>query len=485
ALYCAWRIRAGELPYRDFFCNYGPGSFCVNAAVMAALGQGVAVVRSVDLCVRLAVAWSCGWAAHRAGAGRYSTVVFGAALLMLGTINFFGYAGHPGMLLVLGCSLAWLRCLDSGSRAWAAAAGLMAGLALFVRQDFGVYLAVAMALHGSAAAWLGRRPGAWRCLGWAAAAGAAGAAALYAPFLAQAGPGRLWQDLFVGNLPEMNGPYVLALPGFAALRLTWLGLRHLDFTAIEQGQVWAGLYVGGAVLLDLLLLSVPRIRQGRPLALAGLWYALLGCLFLRQGLNRADLIHFYPFILMALIAASLQAGAWSLGRAKWALLVLGLYFVATPAAAWVRYLRGVGSYPSSRLERSAGLPVAADMDAAVALVRRGTRPGERIVVEDASVELGTVNDALFYFLADRPSASYYELVQMPAPAGYGQDLEAALGRSTTAAVVLWDGLRTGPGTGPLDARLRAFGSGPVYGVGDFKMRFIRPLPPLEVPKNPS
>ena len=205
-------------------------------------------------------------------------------------------------------------------------------------------------------------------------------------------------------------------------------------------------------------------------------------LLLRQGLNRADLIHFYPFILLALIGASLQAGAWDLGRAKWALLALGLYFAATPAAAWVRYLRSVGSYPSSRLERSLGLPVAADMDGAVDLVRRGTRPGERIVVEDASMDLGTVNDALFYFLADRPSAGYYELVQMPQPAGYAQDMADALGRSSTAAVVLWDGLRTGPGSGPLDQRLRAFGSGPVYGVGDFKVRFNRPLPPLESSK---
>ena len=122
------------------------------------------------------------------------------------------------------------------------------------------------------AAWVGAR---------SSRLAAVSAAALYAPFLAKAGlgPPSALADLFVGTLPEMNGPYVLALPGFAALRLTWAGLRHLDFAAIEQGQVWAGLYVGGAVLLDLLLCSIPRARQGRPLALAGLWYALLGAFF--------------------------------------------------------------------------------------------------------------------------------------------------------------------------------------------------------------
>ncbi|HXB98160.1 MAG TPA: hypothetical protein VNZ54_08915, partial [bacterium] len=87
ALYGAWRIRVGELPYRDFLCGYGPGSFCANAAAMALLGQRVMAVRALDLCLRLGIAWSLGWAAHRAGAGRLSALPMATALCLLGTLE--------------------------------------------------------------------------------------------------------------------------------------------------------------------------------------------------------------------------------------------------------------------------------------------------------------------------------------------------------------------------------------------------------------
>ncbi|HXC64091.1 MAG TPA: hypothetical protein VNZ67_07010, partial [bacterium] len=220
-------------------------------------------------------------------------------------------------------------------------------------------------------------------------------------------------------------------------------------------------------------------------ALEGLWFALLGCLLFRQGLNRPDLLHWYPCVLMAILAAAIQAGGWGLARARLALVVLGLYFAVAPLSAWWRYLGRLGSQPASQLEPSAGLPVAPDLDAAAALVRRATRPGERIYVANAAAGEGLVNNALFYFLADRPCAAHDELVLRPAPPGYEERIEAALGQDSTAAVVLWNGLGTGLGSSPLDRRLQAFGAGPVYRAGDYEMRFKRPPPPLDSPKNPS
>jgi|GEM_PF-4334388 hypothetical protein len=482
ALYGAWRIRAGALPYRDFMCSYGPGSFCANAAAMALLGQRVMSVRLLDLCIRLGIAWSCGWAAWRAGAGRYAALAWAAALALLGGLEFYGYAGHLALLLALFCSLAWCRSLAARGPAWAAVAGALAGTAAFVRQDFGFYLLAAMALHSLAAACLGEGPRAWRRLAWALAAAGAAAAALYAPYLVLVGPARLWHELVTRNLGLTESLYTMPVPGWAALGLSLRGLGHGDWTAFDPGQPWMALYLGGAVLLDLLLGSLWRAWKGRPFALEGLWFALLGGLLLRQGLNRADLIHLFPSLMMALVGAGIQAGAWGQGRTKLALLALGLYFVAAPLSAWGRYLGGLRTAPSSSLERASGLPIAPDLDAAVGLVQRGTLPGERIYVANAAAGQGLVNHVLFYFLADRPCAAYDELVLRPMPPGNEQEIGDALDRPDTGAVVLWNGLKTGLGSEALDRRLQAFGTGPVYLSGDYELRFKRPL---EAPKNPS
>jgi hypothetical protein len=477
ALYGAWRTLEGALPYRDFWTNYGPGSFCVNALAMALLGKTVLALRTFDLFIRLGIAWSCGRLAVRAGAGRWAWFAAGTALCLLGPLGFFGYAGHLGLLLALFCSLAWLKSQDGGGRAWALGAGLLAGVAAFVRQDFGAYLAAAMAAHSLAAAWLGRRPGAWARLAWAAAGAMAAGAALFAPYLWLAGPGTLWQALVAQNFGLVHGLYSEPWPALSAMVLSLRGLAHGDLTALDPGQPWVAVYVGGALLLDLLAASLRRLRRGGPLALEGLWIALLGCLLLRQGLNRPDTIHLYPCLLLAVSAAAVQAGLHGLGRAKAAAWLLGLYFMAAPLSAWARYLVRLPSLPSSRLERSAGLPVAADMDAAVDLVQRATQPGDRIYVANASAGQGLINNALFYFLADRPCAVRDELVLRPEPPGFEQEIEDALDRPSTGAVVLWNGLGTGLGSGPLDQRLQAFGTGPVYGIGDFKVRFRRPMAP--------
>jgi hypothetical protein len=482
ALYGAWRIRAGAWPYRDFLCSYGPGSFCANAAAMALLGQRVMAVRLLDLCVRLGIAWSCGWAAWRAGAGRYAGLALGAALFLLGGLEFFGYAGHLGLLLALFCSLAWCRSLAQEGRAWAVAAGALAGTAGFVRQDFGAYLAAAMVLHSLAASLVQGGSKAWRRLAWALAAAVAVGGALYAPFAALAGPATLWHELVARNLGLMDSLYNLPPPGWAALGLSLRGLGHGDWTAFDPGQAWMALYLGGAVLLDLLLVSLWRARRGGAFALEGLWFALLGGLLLRQGLNRADLIHLFPSLLMALVGAGIQAGAWGQRRSRVAWLLLGLYFIAAPLSAWGRYLSRLPSLPSSNLERAAGLPLPPDLDAAVAMVRQGTRPGDCIYVANAAAEQGLVNHVLFYFLADRPCAVYDELVLRPMPPGNEQEIADGLARPDLGAVVLWNGLGTGLGSSDLDRRLQSFGTGPVYGSGDYELRFRRPV---EAPKKPS
>ena len=57
----------GRTPLPGFLLQLRPGLLLrERAAAMAALGQRVVVVRLLDLGVRLALAWSCGWAAHRA-----------------------------------------------------------------------------------------------------------------------------------------------------------------------------------------------------------------------------------------------------------------------------------------------------------------------------------------------------------------------------------------------------------------------------------
>jgi hypothetical protein len=137
------RVLSGDIPYRDFYANYGPAQFYALAALFKLFGPSVLVERLWDLLVRSCVmvvvylivdgAWSRGRA------------IFLAALtgMWLSYFEHYGYPVFPCLLF----SLLSLYCaipVYQGSRATVPllASGLCVGLTILFRHDVGIATAV-------------------------------------------------------------------------------------------------------------------------------------------------------------------------------------------------------------------------------------------------------------------------------------------------------------------------------------------------------
>jgi hypothetical protein len=463
AAYAAWRIHAGEMPIRDFFVNYAPGSFYVNAAFFGALGDKLAVLRSVDLLFRFCLAVFCGLAARRAGGG--GAFAFITATILLGPFNCYGYAVFPALVLALAGALAWLRALEREGLRWALGAGALAGLTAFFRQDLGAYLSAALVLHAALSAGPGGRPWAWRGLAWAAAAGLLSGLLCFLPLLLAAGPAAFWRCLVEEPAALSAGVSVLPLPAPAA-PLHWArewqeqGLG----SALTGVQAWIAFYGGLAALGVAGAGALRRLTEKG--AQAALLYSLLGAFLLRQALNRAEMVHMMPMFLLALATLGGIGSAWA-RRALLAAFTLGA--IVIPALAWTGYALQLRALPLAPAGPGAGLPLPEDLVGATDWVRGQTPAESRIYVANSAMERAYNNNMLFYFLAQRPCASYYAQVPPRLPPEHVASVEAALQAPSTSAVVLWDNEGRGFARQPLDLALQGFGR-PAGRVGAYWIR---------------
>ena len=476
--YCAGRMAAGDLPFRDFYTIYSPGAFYLEAGVFWLLGTKLIFLRGLDLCVRAALVLAAGLGARAAGAGRWAALPMALACLYLGPMGFFGYALLPGLVLALLSVLSWARHLDQGRPAWAAASGALAGLAAVCRQDLGFYIGAAVFAGSAVMLWLepegrGRRLAG---LGVFAAAAAATAAAALAQCLWAVGPRFIWDQLVGVALSGRLGNLALPLPSLLhPFRNLGAWLRHGSRGDLEPFRIWLALYLSLALLglgllrsLAGLALGVGRSAQLRRLLLL----ALLGLCFVRQGLNRADLIHFMPLLLLSWVqlAALLATGVRRLPLLAAAGVLLAA-FGAVGVSDWARAAGPRAGEREAACERAAGLPLPADLDQAIELVRQGTRPGDRIFVADEDLTQPQNYNLLFYFLADRADVDSMEFGEGGVP--FSQDVLRALKDPATRAFVLWRGGYGAQKLGPdVQAQIAAFA--PLAAtVGDYDIRIRR------------
>jgi hypothetical protein len=320
-LSAAWRVAEGQLPWRDFWWNYGPGEPVLLGAVWAVLGPSLLwwrilrVLAGAGVAVlawRLAGRWggSPRWAA---GAG----VAAAAAMAWPLTPNPNAYA----LLAGLGALLA--------ARERPAAAGGLAALAGWLRPELGA----ACALGAAWEAWAARGGAGGRHAAPRGAA-ASGSAPLRVLAVAAGATLLLW------------APFVLAAPdrfatdvrGFLAVqdlqRLPFPLTLSADPNKLLEGTFPALLLAGGAAWLAARRGPWPLL----PVALAGLLYLL----------GRADEFHLVPLAVVVAIGAAV-AGARAAGSRPWRL--------ALGAAVAVIALHGVERQAVRALNPPALAPV--------------------------------------------------------------------------------------------------------------------------------
>lgn len=135
-------ILRGWVPIRDFFVIYGPGQFYTVAAAYYVFGEDLATSRALHVALLALLAVALATATIVTSRGRLGVVAIAAAAMILGAAyanpNAL-YPAIPAALLLVTGTLALDRWFVTRSATWLLVASASAGLALLYRWDFGVF----------------------------------------------------------------------------------------------------------------------------------------------------------------------------------------------------------------------------------------------------------------------------------------------------------------------------------------------------------
>lgn len=307
-VYGAERILAGDLPYHDFYCIYGPGTFYWLAALFKVFGVQLIVSRLNDAVIcalsgalifticrsfGLAKSWSL-----------LTIMVFLAALegSQLKMVS-------PALMLILAAGLRLSADVSRNRRPWFA--GMLSGLAAVFRHDFGIIGLVASVLlivwpRDNSQGWQAKiRSTVSLLTGFVLVAGTVYGALLSVGFSA------VFENLFV--YPSMSlTSRVLPYPIEQVLShirnlISFSSGRNILMSCAFALFLISQLLVFIAPFLTLFLLAPLAKRNLRRELFENnqqqslfLFLLALSILFLPYGFNRCDFWHLFPIFIVSL-----------------------------------------------------------------------------------------------------------------------------------------------------------------------------------------
>jgi hypothetical protein len=392
----------GEVPYRDFETFYGPGSSLLLSGVYAVSGPSIFAERAVGLVYRILILTAVFALADRWN----TTLAVGctaiAALLLISTgLAAFAWIGAVACAL---WALWTVVKIDSSKRCFFG--GLLAGLALLFRPDFGLAI-VASGLPFFILMPPARR---WTYLG--------GAAAGLLPLVALtiiAGPHQIFNNLVLF-------PVVYCSPG-----------RHLPMFSAPIYLI--GLFflqlAGAALTIGIGIVAIRRNRRdpaGRLLLSLG----LLAVGLMHQAAQRLDFGHVVSAALPSLsilpVSIFLLHAWWRNTPARWhhaafaSAVVLASLEVIDPALGitmlnkMVDALSGQTCYAIFVEHRGRSFPtpspqIALSINRILNKLEKVASPGDRLFVGPADLRRTNYNDTFIYHLMPqlRPSTYFLEM----------------------------------------------------------------------------
>jgi hypothetical protein len=405
------RIADGQLPYRDFYANYGPGQYFLVGALDWLFGPSLLTWRIVRVLLDAAVA-VLAYALARRDAPEPLAL---AAWLAVAAAMAFPSIPHPNPTAL---ALAFGGLLLARRRP--AAAGALAGVAAVFRLDLGVGALLGVALLAAAG---GRRAAAR-----AAVVGVAVALVLMAPVVIAA-PGDFW-DQTIGFALDEQGLQRLPLPG------AWDGgfepnkiLQHyFPYVLLAGAALWLVVAVVGRL--------PARLWAAAPLAAAGVVYLLA----------RADVFHLVPLAavlpVMLATAAAGERRAGHTARTVALLVVLGLIAIQGLDRKRIQLL---DPPPLATIDVDVADGVEAPPEEARALsqlaryVRSRVPPGQPVFVANPRFDLVRVGNPLVYVLVGRPNPTRYDVMQpgVVTTAPVQREIVGDLERSRPRLVIRW------------------------------------------------
>ncbi|MBN1872974.1 MAG: glycosyltransferase family 39 protein [Anaerolineae bacterium] len=421
----AERIRAGEIPYRDFWTMYGPGYFYALAGLFSLVSPTIFVARLFDTILRFLLTLEVYLLARTMTSRWVALIPYAFVTFWLATIRFYSYPAFPATGALLLAALSLTGYLRDGRSRWLFLSGMALGLTALLRLDFGGYGAFGFSL---ALALFELRK--------SAAAG-------------DAGPSRLLRLLKVEMLMAA-GALLVALPlyvylllasGFATVyydlivfpATVFRAVRHLpvlpllpDFGRLTGGQWndWLRLYFpltiyAIAILVSLHWLVLRRVSPSDPrFVVGGLFLALTGTGLglVVKALSRYHDLHVLPTTICAVILATalgyrIPGKFWQNAPFKIGFAGLAFLFLTGPYVAHFSMLATRGSTAPavcySQQARAGCVLISQDQERVTHYLRANTRPDEYVFIGNSRHDLIFINDLLLYFLIDRRSPTKY------------------------------------------------------------------------------
>ena len=440
ALYGADRVLHGGRPYRDFLTLYGPAQFYLLALWLKIFGVSALAGRVYDAFIKAGIVCASFALVTRLASRRYAILAFTAVVLWLTCIDHaaYNYSAYPALLLSLISCLFFSRYLKDPSKLWPLfVAGVLVGITVCFRHDFGFYLCIAQFISLVWSILSSEAPGVTTrskmpALRRPSLCYISGIITIVLPvtllLLWTIPHNDIYFDLFY--LPAKIYPKMRSLP-FRTFAIPQT-LRHplSNRYDLEEAIVYFPILACVASAVILFLSRKPQsalFSDARQRQIFGL-FTILGTLFFIKGLIRLSATQMMQCIVVGIILlAILLSRIPQLDRAS-SIMVIGcaLIFLACSAPIVVGFFvfthtnlidlihpnRQTSIYntchPPVGMERARCLIIDPVDTAAIEYVEQRTSPQDRIFVGAGRHDKILVNDIRFYFMSGRAAITKWQ-----------------------------------------------------------------------------
>lgn len=407
-VYVASRILNGEIPYRDFWAIYAPGQFYIVAVLFKIFGEYILVERIYDIIIRALIPIVIFSIVKNRSPRLISILILIISVVLINSVEFFGYALYPALLLSLLAIRSHLKYFDTLQKKYFYISAFLAGVVVIFRLDVGIYLLITILVSNTLNLIVNRSDGKTTLLKIIKFS-----ALYFILFILPLAP-VLSYFLLTGSLYEAYSQ-VLVFP------LTKLHkVRHLPYPPLIP-SVFTLSQVRNTILFYLpiifyLIVSIYSVivlmlKKFKGIFIYELSFSLvLGSFLFLQAMSRADTLHFIPTVLMFFLTLGVLYNSIKSKIFKYmyyCFLFLFVFVFTVPE--FFNTLKRVKYLPSyqcpNQLAKASCAMVDQSQVSAIEYIQRNTNGA--IYVGNIRHDKIFINDIMFYFLSGRNSATKY------------------------------------------------------------------------------